>query len=558
MSAGWRITEEQLYEVNVIQQRAMETLLHNLVTRTAQESKLFPLAPYVFLSFHDAYYRYPDLLRESMRAIGPEECAHWAREVSTPFTRMRAYSTLTFYLLGRINLIKLGLLAPQDNLEDLWLVCHWWRRYMNAFNRADGHQYARDAGDMVTYHPERVLQVFEADAFSCDGRPELRRAAARFLATATQYSFLAHCESRLGIQGAGPYSLGDDLVMQTRDFVNLAPGDLSWLDEVAGDVPYPNLTLVMVTRATAIEVTDWGSTYSAPESYGERLVGVGLYTSDLLSNGYQPVGMDSAAELTGTFDELSERLAAATGRLYERFVGMSAHQRIDAGMYTYVQNPPTLLHMAGRYRHADWEFVDHRNERLRGIYNEEYATDAYVENYGALLGTQGAWHEYYLNPVHYGRWRRSGAASGAPLPTNGRMEFPVPAAVLRDHDYSRRVNPGGLAECGGGSSLPAKTGGWLTSRGLLSESDYNAAAAGGRPDLAREPWVHLDDGWVKWHWRSDEARELYERTQARSRLLAGRGAVLRRADLATIRTDAGEPAWTTMSTAGTGPREELT
>lgn len=557
MSTEWRITEEQLYEVNAIQQRAMETLLYNLVTRTAQESKLFPLAPYVFMSFNDAYYRYPDLLRESMRTISPEECAHWAREASTPFTRMRAYSLLTFYLLGRINLIKLGLVAPQDNLEDLWLVSHWCRRYMNAFNRGSGHEYARDAGDMVTYHPERVLQVFEADAFSCDGNPGLREAAARFLATATQYSFLAHCESRLGIQGAGPYSLGDDLIMQTRDFVNLAPGDFSWLDEVADGIPFPSLTLVMVTRGTAIEVTDWGSTYSAPESYGERLVGVGLYTSDLLSDGYQPVGMDSAAELTRTFGELSDRLTEATWRLYKRFVGMSAHQRIDAGMYTYVQNPPTLLHMAGSFRHADWEFVDRRNDRLRGIYNEEYATDAYVENYGALLGTQGAWHEYYLNPVHYSMWRRGGAASGAALPTNGRMEFPVPASVLRDHDYSRRANPGGLADCTGPNSLPAKTGGWLTSRGLLSEADYNAAVAEGRPALAREPWVHLDDAWAKWHWRDPEADELYRRTQARSRLLSGRGAALRRADLAKIRTDAGEPAWTTLSTGAVDGSDDV-
>lgn len=545
MSADeWRITEEQLYEINVVQQRAMETLLHNLVTRTAQESKLFPLAPYVFMSFNDAYYRYPDLLRESMRTISPEECAHWAREVSTPFTRMRAYSTLTFYLLGRINLIKLGLITPEDNLEDLWLVSHWWRRYMNAFNRGSGHQFARDAGDMVAYHPERVLQVFEADAFSCDGNATLRRAASKFLATATQYSFLAHCESRLGIQGAGPYSLGEDLLLQTRDFVNLAPGDFSWLDEVAAGVGFPNLTLVLITRGVAVEVTDWGSTYSSPESYQDRLVGVGLYTSDLLSGGYRPVGMGSAAELARTFDELSGQLNEATWRLYKRFVGMSAHQRIDAGMFTYVQNPATVAHMAGAFRHRDWEFVDHRNERLRGIYNEEYATDAYVENYGALLGTQGAWNEYYLNPVHYSMWRRGGAAAGAALPTNGRMEFPVPASVLRDHGYSRRVNPTGLTECAGDSSLPAKTGRWLTSAGSLTEDEYNTAVVDGRPELAREPWVHLDDAWVKWHWRAPEADELYRRSQASSRLLAGRGASLRRADLARIRVEAGEPPWT--------------
>jgi hypothetical protein len=549
VTAEWRISEEQLYEVNVVQQRATETLLYNLVTRTAQESKLFPLAPYVFLSFNDAYYRYPDLLRESMSVISPEDCAHWAREVSTPFTRMRAYSTLTFYFLGRINLIKLGLITPEDNLEDLWLICHWWRRYMNAFSRGSGHEYARDAGDMVTYHPERVLQVFEADAFSCDANTELRQAAMRFLAGATQYSFLTHCESRLGIQGAGPYALGDDLLMQTRDFVNLGPGDFSWLDEVSEQIDFPNLTLVLITRGVTIEVTDWGTTYSVPETYNDQLIGVGLYTSDLLSGGYRPVGMGSAAELVTTLQELTARFSKATAGLYRRFVGMSGHQRIDAGMYTYVQNPTTLLHMAGRFRHADWEYVDPRNERLRGLYNEEYATDSYIENYGALLGAQGAWNEYYVNPVHYSRWRRGTASGdGGALPLNGRMEFPVSANVLRDHGYSRRVNPAGGSQLTGTNSLPAKTGGWLTSRGTLSESEYNAAVADGRPELARQPWTHFDDAWVKWNWRSPEADELYRRTQRDSRLLVGKGASLRRAELAKLRTDAGEPAWTTLST----------
>lgn len=539
----WKITEEQLYDANVIQQRSMESLLHNLVTRTAQESKLFPLAPYVFMSFNDAYLRYPDLLRKSMETISPEECAHWAREVATPMTRMRAYSTLTFYFLGRINLIKLGLLKPEDHLEDLVLVCDWWKRYMNAFNRNSGHLYARDASDIVTPHPERVLQVFEADAWSCDGNTELREAASKFLATATQYSFLCHCESRLGIQGAGPYALGENLLMQTRDFVNLGEGDFSWLDEVADGIDFQNLTLVMITKGVALEVTDWGSTYSSPEMYGDKLVGVGLYQSDLFTEGYQPVGMGSAKELTDTFTELSAKLSDATFKLYKRFVAMNAHQRIDAGMFTYFQNPATILHMAGSYDQADWEFVDDRNERLRAIYNEEYATDAYIENYAGLLGTHGAWNEYYVNPVHYAMWRRGGAAAGAPVPANGRMEFPVPASVLRDHDYSRRVNPGGLSDSKGPNSLRVKDGAWLTSRGRLSQDEYNEAARSARPALVQEPWVHLDDAWVKYHWQSSEADELYKRSQASSRLLSGRGAALRRADLNEIRQAAGEPAW---------------
>ncbi len=74
----------------------------------------------------------------------------------------------------------------------------FWQRFSRAYHRNGAHAWTLDAKDIAQEHDERVLQVFEADAFECDDA--LRHAAAKFMAAGTQYSFLVHCESRVGLE----------------------------------------------------------------------------------------------------------------------------------------------------------------------------------------------------------------------------------------------------------------------------------------------------------------------------------------------------------------------
>jgi hypothetical protein len=123
--SDWRITEEQLLDLNSFLQRSDDVLVHNCLTRTAQESKLFPVLPYLMMSMIEAYWRYPDQLRRSMEVISPEDVGHRARNSSAIFNRMTSWAVPNYYLNGRSNLIRLGLISPSDNLEDLWTVCDW-------------------------------------------------------------------------------------------------------------------------------------------------------------------------------------------------------------------------------------------------------------------------------------------------------------------------------------------------------------------------------------------------------------------------------------------------
>ena len=538
-NAEWKLEPERLAAINFLLQRQDDVLVYNCMTRSAQESKLFPVMPYLMSVMVEAYYRYPDVLRESMEHISPEEVGHRSREVSTNLSGLTSWAVLNYYLNGRAWLIRNGLITPHDNLEDLWTVTDWSMRFQHSYRRNDGHLNTLDAWDTHPTHSERVLQVFEADAFECDER--LRAATNKFLAASTQYSFLVNCESRSGLHAAGPYRLDDDRVMQVRDVFNLAECDFSWLDGVAEDVPFNNLSVVLITDGVRVEITDWGTPYTQPEEYSDQIVGVGLYTSDYLSDRYQPVSMDSRASLADALESLTAVCAAATRKLYSRYAGMSNRQMIEAGIYTYLSAANPVSHMAGVYRQAEWEQVDDRVRRFWPLMNEEYAMDAYLDHFAFQTGHTAAPTDYYLHPVAYRNWRPGNGG----LPRGGRSAFLVSENVLRDHDYSLRVNAPGRPTVTGSSSLPPKTAKFTTTLGKLTEAEANEAARAFSSPLMAAPWARLDDEWVKWHSRDADVEAMYRYVQEPSRLLSGQGAGLDRTGIAGLRSAAGERPWGT-------------
>lgn len=537
--SNWEITEDQLHDINVFLQASDDSLVANCITRTAQESKLFPIMPYLMVNFFDAYYRYPDHIRRASEIVSPEEAGHRARNSTCKLSGLPAWAVPNFYINGRNELIRLGLLRPEDNLEDLWTVVDWYKRFASTLYRNSGHIYTYQAHDIRQVHDERVLQVFEADAYEADER--LRAAAANFVAMGTQYAFLSHCESRVGLSTAGPYNLGGSRLMHVRDFMNLSECDFPWLDGIGDKVPYNNLTLAMITKDTAIEITDWASIYTTPESYRDEVLGVGLYTSDFLTDRYLPVAMDSAAELADTLEQLSGVVQTAIRELYRRFSEMKFDEMVEAGSYVYFQALDDLDHMAGLYDQWEWQHIDSRARRLWDLYNEEYSLNAYTTNYALPGGLQGGQPDYYLHPVMYRMWRMQGPTNELPAPA--RVAHYVPPSALVDHDYPRRVNPNGLAGLEGDSKLPQKTGKYTVTAGRMTQDEINERARAFHSPLLEAPWRYLDGESVKHHWRSDDVDALYRYTQERSRLLKGQGAQLVRSDIDRLRKESGERPW---------------
>ncbi len=114
-----RLSYAQLLETNnLITQNGDETYWL-CVTRTVQESKLFPVPAYMMLSYAMAFYRYPALLRKIESRLAAEELGDRARQMGAKLQLHIAWCLPCFYLLGREWLINLGLARPQDAVDDV-------------------------------------------------------------------------------------------------------------------------------------------------------------------------------------------------------------------------------------------------------------------------------------------------------------------------------------------------------------------------------------------------------------------------------------------------------
>jgi hypothetical protein len=512
------LTYAQLLETNnLIQQNADETYWLCL-TRTVQESKLFPVSPYMLLSYFMAFYRYPALLRKIEGHMRAEEIGDRVRSRGIKCQNpAMGWGLPNFYLLGREYLISMGMIRPQDAVEDIAYVLDFWKRFQLAWHRNDAHMTNREFGHRSQILPERRLQIFHADMYDCEEGDPLHMAAQAFMAATSQYGFLVSCESRIALHNQGPYKLADDREMIVRDFMDLAEGDYPWLDDVAADMPYNNLTVPMAVKGVHFNIIDdWGSFESQPEFKSQHMVGVGLYTSDALSETYVPVGMESREELTRTFEMLTTKAKEATTRLWQRIAGWSRDQMIDAGAIVYFSICKDIAHVAGCYEMEDWMLIDERAERFRPLLNDEYSNMSLWEILGPLSHASQRGNEYQM-------------AQHANIPANTYSM--IPYSILDDGDFT--------ATCGelhpGITYLERKQDRYRTTAGVLTLADYNRRVREVTPTLCGPKYRNKCESWLKYHVDTPIADEMYRIEQTTSRRLKDKGAGLRRADIDQLR-----------------------
>jgi hypothetical protein len=262
-------------------------------------------------------------------------------------------------------------------------------------------------------------------------------------------------------------------------------------------------------------VDDWGSFESKPEFTSDKLVGVGLYASDSLSDGYLPVAMGSREELTACFRTLTEKVKDATNKLWRRIAGWTRDQMMDAGAITYFSIVKDLAHVAGVYDVSDWMMVDERAERFRPLFNDEYSRDALV---GLCIGAHPSHRMNEYTMVQH---------SNGPQ----RLYSLIPYSILQGEDYTASSGP----IYPGASCLPKKIDRYNTTRGVIGLTEYNRLAREIRPPVLEPKFRHLCETWVKFHAGTPAADELYVLEQSHSRLLKGKGSLLKRADVEKIR-----------------------
>jgi hypothetical protein len=514
-------TYAELLRLNAWIRKNADTWYLHCTTRTVQESKLFPTPAYMQLSYLQSFYRYPPLLRKLSEQMSPEELGDRLREINTKSNIINLTCIPEFYVAGRQTLIDMGMLRPTDALDDLVFVQDFAERLNLAYHRNHAHVTPYDAGLRAQLLPERRAQVFEADAIGMKPGDRLHTSLQKFLATANQYSFLSHCECRLAIHNHGPYKCGPNREMLVRGFVDLAETDLPWLDEVAADITHNNLTIPVIVKDTHFNIVDdWASFEATPAYDHANVVAVGLYTSDFLSDGEIPVAMDNAVTLADFLDSEEQKLHQATRALWREMAEWTRDQMLDAGAMIYAGVAKDLFHVAGIYEQDDWFTIDERAQRFKPLLNDEYSRDYLGELLGYLsLPSQ------QNNPYTMSKHADSAA----------HMWWNVPYSVLVDDEFTETSGP----IHPGSTTLAPKRAQWSTTRGKLSLDEYNRLAKEFTPAVVQEPYRFLDDAWVKDHWDTKLADDLYRIDQRGSRNLEGRGAGVTREDVDHIRAHDG-------------------
>lgn len=499
-------TYVQILETNNLIQSVGDETYWLCLTRTVQGSKLFPVSSYILFSYLNAFYRYPTLLRKIEAVMKAEEIADRSRAMGIKIQNSHmGWCLPAFYLLGREWLLSMGLLRPQDALDDVIYVMDFWKRYQLAWHRNDGHITNREHGHRAQILPDRRLEIFKSDMFPCTPGDDLHEAAHAFMATASQYGFLVSCESRISLTNSGPYRIDERHEMLVRDFMDMGECSLPWLDGVAERVPFNNFTVVMSVRDCHFHlVDDWGSFESTPEFAADKLAGVGLYVSDPLSDGFEPLGMGSAEELSAKFRELSEIMKEATHRLWVRMAGWSREQLLDAGALVYFAVIKDLAHVAGVFEVEDWLEIDPRAERFRPLLNDEFGDTLLGELVGSISMPSQKTSPFKM-------MQHSDSAA--------QVLTPLPLSVLAGDDY---VPSSGQIQRGG-NSLDQKIDRYRTTRGTLTLAEYNRLAQETTPAMCADRYRFLCETWVKYNADTALADELYKTEQELSRTLNGRG-----------------------------------
>jgi hypothetical protein len=501
---------------NAWARKAGDAFFWQCTTRTVQESKLFPVNPYIALSYLNAWYRWPELLRKMESVMPAEDLGDRARQDGSYASTITLGLIPQFYMGGRQILIDMGMLKPTDAIDDVLYVLDFGERVNLGYHRAHAHSLPSDAGQRGQVLTERFAQVFEADALGVTPGDRLHHAFGQFMATASAYGFLSHCECRLSFNNHGPYKTpsGEMLV---RDLVDLAECDYPWMDGKAAEIQFNNLTIPVIMKDTHFHIVDdWGSFEATPGYDAGNIVALGVYTSDYLSDGYQPVHMDSASDLADFLDHTREQMTEATTGMWKMMAGWSREQMIDAGSLVYYAVIKDLAHYAGVYEQDDWFTIDERVQRFKPLFNDEYGGSLIAEIVGLVSMSSQNWSEYHMAKFSDAR---------------GEMWSPVPYSILSDDEWTSTVGP----IQPGTTSLPAKTAGYTTTRGKLSQDECNKLAREFQPG-AWELRHYDDDTWVKNHPDDPRAHELYRAAQANSNALRDRGAGVTQADLEELKT----------------------
>lgn len=318
--------------------------------RTALESALIPVVPYILVSAVECWHRHPEMVRAIDTAQAAEQIGRRARRPGCRVNAVHLWSQANIYLTGRKFLQTLHGLGLVEDFDDdpapTWTVLDFWQRAAAAYRGGDGTLQAWDAGGVNTPYDAATIDTLVGGAQPIGGDADRTRIT-RFLATLYAYLFLLYFDTRVGTADTGPYPLADGRTLVVRDFYWLGESEFPW-SRVAREVPYKNLTAALVLGpGVAVRCDDWGTSHTDPPDYAPFLERFDLFTTDTPDGSLAPVPLDE-------LDDLVAVVRSAQSTHYRNIAAMSRRQKIDAGAYVYFSFLKPFADEAGVAGDLDW------------------------------------------------------------------------------------------------------------------------------------------------------------------------------------------------------------
>ena len=328
--------------------------------RTSLESKLIPVTAYIVTACVEAWYRYPDLMRQIDAVMPATEIGRRARRPGCRVNSVYLWSIANFWLIGR-KVMSMAL-PGADLVEPAHAVLDFWERAALAF-RGDGTRQAFDTGTVTPYSPQTIAELL---AGTIPVAADQLSAIKKFNATLVAYLFLLYFDTRVGSGDTGPYHLPDGRVLLVRDYYHLSHSDFPWSDVAAG-VPYQNLTAAFVLDGVQMKVTDFGTSYTDPEDYLDRLVAFGLFATD-------PHGALRELPLT-ELEGIVVAVRRAQAALYRNIANMDRDAKIRCGAYVYFSFLRPFAEEAGLAKEIDWSVPRDTPEPLYQLFSAMEGTN---------------------------------------------------------------------------------------------------------------------------------------------------------------------------------------
>ena len=319
-----------------------------MTRRSGFTSELFPMLPYMALSMVEDFHSYPGRVAAIDAVMPAQEIGRRLRAAPGLASPLWIWMVGYHYLCGRECLIKMGKLAPDERIEDVRTVVDFWRRLTLA-HRGDGTLDYKDAGFTNRYLPPPVVQELVEGASTMDG--DAVKLLKRLNATASGYTFLYFCESRVGTCDSGPYPLGDGRQVIVRDFLSLGPSawDYPWAADLKP--PFQGITMALTFDPAAFsyfEINDWGTTFTEPDQLLSSVTEAAVY-------GHASDGTRTRLE-PGEWEAPIVELGHAHVALYRRFMQMDRRQRIFAATRMYTTGLRPFAAVAGATGAINWDF----------------------------------------------------------------------------------------------------------------------------------------------------------------------------------------------------------